>query len=687
MSLYAAWTSTFYTVTFFTGTETTLPSQTVQRGGKISAPIPAPTRTGYELSAWYKDSSLLVMWNFGADTVVSNVPLFAKWTKAKYDVTFSYQNGKVDSVSSVTHGDTVIKPVQTPIKDGYTFDNWYPPRSGGIPWNFATTVTAPCTLYAQWTLNRYQVTLNARNGSTATSVTVNHGNLVTKPANPTRDGYDFDKWYAELSCTTPWNFNSPVTQPCTLYAQWTIKRYLIVFNSMGGSAISSVYINHGSTVNRPDSVPKFEGYLFDNWYKEASGTTLWNFAADTIKVPDTIFAKWVEDSTIIAWGKVENPTAKCRLSGTMPEYEALVANSKLPDPFMKLNGTRITNKSDWACRREEIRQQLLKYVFGDKPIPAKGSVTGTVTTSKITVNVNEGGKSCSFEVTVDMNGATQPAPSIISYGSMGGASAPNGVAKITFTAIETTGGSGAKTGPFYTFYGSTHPAGYLVAQAWQISRIIDVMELNPGIFDPYRVGVTGCSHYGKGAFVAGTLDNRIALTIPCESGIGGTVALRLVEQLDQSGEWPYHAITYVRWLSEVALGKFTTANSAIGDNTDRLPVDMHSAMALIAPRAIYIVDNASTSYAGLDKNSSYVTGMVGKEIFKALGVGDNFAYECASGEYCSWRSQYNTSLNAMIDKFLLNKTSTTGAFNSDLSTKPNPLNFYDWSASELPGSF
>jgi hypothetical protein len=387
----------------------------------------------------------------------------------------------------------------------------------------------------------------------------------------------------------------------------------------------------------------------------------------------------VETTEDIAWGKKENPTAHCKV-GTLPEYSALKANSKLPDPFMKLDGTRIKDNSEWACRREEILQSMFKYILGDKPIPAKGSVTGAVTTTKITVNVSEGGKSCTFSVSVNMNGATQPAPSLISYGA--GASAPSGVAKITFSAIESTGGSGGKKGPFFDFYGSNHPAGYMVAQAWQISRIIDVMELNPGIFDPYKVGVTGCSRNGKGAFFGGVLDNRVALTIPVESGLGGTVALRLVEKLDTGGEWPYHAISYVRWLSEVALGKFTSGNSASADNTDRLPVDMHEAMALIAPRGLYIVDNPSGTYAGLDKSSAWVTGNVGKAIFEALGVGDNFAYEGASGDHCQWRSQYNASLNAMVDKFLKGNTSaTTGNVKTDLGSKPDAKQHYDWDAS------
>lgn len=388
----------------------------------------------------------------------------------------------------------------------------------------------------------------------------------------------------------------------------------------------------------------------------------------------------------INWGKEEDPSAKCAVTGTLPEFAALKADGKLPDPFMKLDGTRIKDKSEWACRRAEIVKQLAKYIYGEKPIPAKGSVSGTVSATKISVKVTEGSKTASFDVTVSMNGATAPAPAIITYGA--GAPVPSGVAKITLTAIESTGGSGAKMGPFYTFYGSNHPAGYMVAQAWQVSRIIDLLEQMPGTIDASRIGVTGCSRNGKGAFAGGVFDNRVALTIPCESGIGGTVGLRLKEQLDpganDTAEWPYHAISYVRWLSEVSLGPFATANTAAGDDTDKLPVDMHEAMALIAPRALYIVDNPSIS--NLDPKSAYVTAMAGKAIYKALGVPDNFAYQGAGGSHCQWRTQYQASLDAMIDKFLKGKADTkTGNFATDLSSKPAETMYYTWDTTELPG--
>jgi hypothetical protein len=330
---------------------------------------------------------------------------------------------------------------------------------------------------------------------------------------------------------------------------------------------------------------------------------------------------------------------------------------------------------------------VLQYIYGDKPIPAPGSVSGSVSTGKITVNVNEGGKKCSFSAEVSMNGASQPAPAIIVFGGLGGLPIPKGVASITFNAIETSGKSGPKKGPFYDVYGTDHPAGYLTAQAWQISRILDVLEQHPDVIDPYRIGTTGCSRLGKGAFVAGALDNRIALTMPFESGAGGTVALRLIELLDPSGEYAYNAIGGIsRWLSEVQLGPFSTGNNAKGDNTDRLPIDMHEIMGLIAPRGLYIMDNPNHSISWADENSAWVTGNAGRLIFEALGVGDHMTYESTSGSHCAWRSGYETSLNAMIDKFLLGKASVeTGTFHTEASKPPNPKDHYDWNAPKLSG--
>lgn len=60
---------------------------------------------------------------------------------------------------------------------------------------------------------------------------------------------------------------------------------------------------------------------------------------------------------------VEDDGANCPVPGNV----SLTANSRLPDPFRRVNGTRITGKADWVCRRAEIKELAERYVYGDKP--------------------------------------------------------------------------------------------------------------------------------------------------------------------------------------------------------------------------------------------------------------------------------------------------------------------------------
>jgi hypothetical protein len=386
---------------------------------------------------------------------------------------------------------------------------------------------------------------------------------------------------------------------------------------------------------------------------------------------------------------VEDPGADCSIAA-MPSADSLMADPKLPDPFKKMDGTAMTNKSEWVCRREEILRLGYEFIYGEKPRTPKTAVTGSVSNNSISVTVNDGGMT-SFSVSVSLpSSGSAPYPAVIGFGGIGfsGELGSRGIASINYSAYtvgDENGGSGPKAGGFYDVYGSDHPAGLLVAWAWGVSRILDVLEQHPDVIDPKRIGVTGCSRFGKGAFVVGVLDNRIALTVPVESGVGGTPALRLIGNLDSGGEWPYHAISYERWFSQENLSEFATANNANGDTTDRLPVDMHEMMGLIAPRGLYIVDNPSTNYAGLNRNSSWVTANAGAKIYEALGVPDNITYQGASGGHCQWRSQYTAPLVANLEKFLLGDASAaTGTFESGFSG-PNPEDHYDWSVPTLAG--
>ena len=68
----------------------------------ISAPDPAPTKTGYIFGGWYKDNSLNDDWDFSSDKVTENITLYAKWTLEAPSVTIT---GAPEE--SVTYGTSV----------------------------------------------------------------------------------------------------------------------------------------------------------------------------------------------------------------------------------------------------------------------------------------------------------------------------------------------------------------------------------------------------------------------------------------------------------------------------------------------------------------------------------------------------------------------------------------------------
>ena len=74
---------------------------------------------------------------------------------------------------------------------------------------------------SQFTNTIYTVTFNSgSSGSLVPSQSVNKNTPVTRPANPTRTGYNFTGWYTNSTATARYDFNTPVTGNITLYAGW-----------------------------------------------------------------------------------------------------------------------------------------------------------------------------------------------------------------------------------------------------------------------------------------------------------------------------------------------------------------------------------------------------------------------------------------------------------------------------------
>ncbi len=85
-TLYAQWSTNVYTVSFNMHEHgSTVGSQNIAHGGKVTEPTPAPSDPDYRFDGWYKEDTYNNVWNFSTETVTSDVTIHAKWTQLTYN--------------------------------------------------------------------------------------------------------------------------------------------------------------------------------------------------------------------------------------------------------------------------------------------------------------------------------------------------------------------------------------------------------------------------------------------------------------------------------------------------------------------------------------------------------------------------------------------------------------------------
>jgi hypothetical protein len=369
----------------------------------------------------------------------------------------------------------------------------------------------------------------------------------------------------------------------------------------------------------------------------------------------------------------------------MPSFASLPNNSFLPDPFTFMNGTRMTTKNEWTCRRAEIAAQAQEFEFGYKPITPAANSTGSRSGNTVTVNVTDNGKTMSFNASVTYpSTGTAPYPAVIGIGASSlnnSALSSLGVAVINFPndQIAQQNNSGSRgVGKFYDMYGSGHSAGAMMAWAWGVSRLIDALEKTPAAnIDTTRLGVTGCSRNGKGALTAGAFDERIKLTIAQESGSGGSGTWRVSQSMLSQGQ------------STQTLGEIVGENvwfrsnfSQFSNSVPKLPFDHHAIEGLVAPRALLVIEN---NILWLGPQSSWTGANAGHRIWEALGVSDRMGYSLTTEHgHCSFPSSQQTEVTAYVQKFLVGGgTGNTNIMRNDPGVPFNQSTWINWTTPAL----
>ena len=218
---------TEYTVYFNTDGGTSIQSQILKPGAKAEKPAD-PERSPCTFGGWYSDNAGTKEFDF--DTAInSDTTIYAKWIipEGMYKISFNMDGGTPLRWELVKAGESFAKPVENPSREGYNFVGWFSDSEKTTDFDFASKINADTTIYAKWQLLKYKVTFNTDGGTSIDEVTVNHGEKITKPADPKKENLIFDGWYTDEDKTSKFDFNDEIKSDTTLYAKWLTKSKLL----------------------------------------------------------------------------------------------------------------------------------------------------------------------------------------------------------------------------------------------------------------------------------------------------------------------------------------------------------------------------------------------------------------------------------------------------------------------------
>jgi hypothetical protein len=360
--------------------------------------------------------------------------------------------------------------------------------------------------------------------------------------------------------------------------------------------------------------------------------------------------------------KVENSGSACNAAvGTMAK------NEDLPNPFAMHDGTIISAKTDWECRRNEIKADIETLEIGKKPDPSETTVAATYDGTNVNVVVTSPAGSLTLTSPVTAQG-TGDGPYCVGIGMDNASSLITGCTLVTFKASQVVGvnqnGMVSQADPFYTVFPDRwQNISNYSAWSWGVSRLIDGLDqvkdqLN---IDMSKIAVHGCSYAGKMALFAGAFDERVALTLAQESGGGGINSWRL------SQDFVTRTGTQIEKIDNTNYSWFMPSMKSLDPYS--LPHDHHELVAMVAPRAFVTFGNRN--YEWLGDESGYKSVVAAKMVWDALGApAGTFGYDFTTDHtHCSAApSQVNTA-NAFVNKFLLGQQDV----DTDIAIPTDPM--------------
>ena len=197
---------------------TTITSVTIPASVTEIGKLTAPTVEGYTFDGWYADADYTTEFDFSTP-ITGDTKIYAKWTANDYYVSFVTEHGAPPTSQNVKYNGTATDP-GTLTEEGYTFDGWYTDDTYSTKFDFTQPIKSNTTVYAKWTANDYEVRFITEHGDAPASQNVKYNGTAKDPGKLSAEGYTFIGWYTDHTCTTEFDFRTPITSNTTVYAKW-----------------------------------------------------------------------------------------------------------------------------------------------------------------------------------------------------------------------------------------------------------------------------------------------------------------------------------------------------------------------------------------------------------------------------------------------------------------------------------
>ena len=157
--------------------------------------------------------------------------LWLYYTRNDYTISFENCEGISDAIlkfeESLSHAQPDTRAIQPPagVDSDYVFGGWYtsPALEEGTEVNWNSIMPSHnLQLYAKWVAPEYTVSFETNGAGNIDSITVPkyHSIEDQMPADPVKEGDEFQGWYLDKECQEPFLPTMGITSDITLFAKW-----------------------------------------------------------------------------------------------------------------------------------------------------------------------------------------------------------------------------------------------------------------------------------------------------------------------------------------------------------------------------------------------------------------------------------------------------------------------------------